>query len=47
MRNRTLYPELRELFVIMPAEVVSEKQVQRYLNQVKQFVTLLISHLKL
>jgi len=47
MRNRVLYPELRELFVVMPATTVSEKQVRRYLSQVKQFVNLLISQLEL
>ncbi|MFQ6040536.1 MAG: HEPN domain-containing protein [Candidatus Poribacteria bacterium] len=47
MRNRVLYPELRELFVIMPASAVSEKQVRRYLSQVKEFVNQLISQLRL
>ncbi len=48
IRNRVLYPELRELStVIMPAVAVSEKQVRGYLSNVKQFVNLLISRLKL
>jgi len=47
MRNRVLYPELRELFVIMPAAAVSERQVRRYLSQAKRFVNLLISQLGL
>ena len=47
MRNRVLYPELRELFVIMPAESVSERQVRKYLSQVKEFVNRLIGQLGL
>lgn len=48
IRNRVLYPELREFSaVIMPTAAVSEKQVRRYLSHVKQFANLLIGHLKL
>ena len=47
VRNRVLYPELRDLSVIIPITVVSERQVRGYLIQVKQFVNLLISHLRL
>jgi len=48
IRNRVLYPEFRELSaVIMPASAVSEKQARSYLNKVKRFINLLVSHLKL
>jgi len=47
MRNRVLYPELRDLSVIILVAAVSEGQVRSYLSQVKQFVNLLISQLRL
>ena len=45
MRNRVLYPELREEKVITPIAAVSARQVQKYLSQVKQFVNLIITRL--
>jgi HEPN domain-containing protein len=47
VRNRVLYPELRDLSIIIPITAVSERQARGYLSQVKQFVNLLISQLRL
>ena len=45
VRNRVLYPELREKRVITPVAAVSARQVQKYRRQVKQFVNLVITRL--
>ena len=47
MRDRALYPELREKGVITPVAAVSARQVQKYLRQVKQFVNLIITRVGL
>jgi HEPN domain-containing protein len=47
MRNRVLYPELKEKRVITPSAAVSVREIQKYLSQVKQFVNLIIARLGL
>ena len=47
MRNRVLYPELREKRVVTPVAAVSARQVQKYLRQVRQFVNLVTTRLEL
>jgi HEPN domain-containing protein len=47
MRNRVLYPELREKSVIPPSAAVSARQVQKYLSQVKQFMNVISTRLGL
>ena len=47
MRDRALYPEIREETVITPSAAVSARQVQKYLAQVKQFVNLIVTQVGL
>ena len=47
VRDRVLYPELREELVIIPSAAVSARQVQRYLSQVRGFVNLISARLGL